>query len=60
MNVIPVSFAAEHKQMLSHLAMMISKSYLAIPKSIRQVNHIAKNHIQHGTIIRQRKNIIFR
>ena len=32
MNVIPVSFAAEHKQMLSHLAMMISKSYLAIPK----------------------------
>jgi hypothetical protein len=32
MNVIPVSFAAEHKQMLSHLAMIVSKSYLAIPK----------------------------
>jgi hypothetical protein len=32
MNVDPVSFAAEHKQMLSHLAMMISKEYLCIPK----------------------------
>jgi hypothetical protein len=32
MTVIPVSFAAEHKQMLSHLAMMISKEYIAIPK----------------------------
>ena len=32
MNVIPVSFGAEHKQMLSHLAMIISKEYLAIPK----------------------------
>ena len=32
MNVIPVSFAAEHKQMLSHLAMIVSKEYLAIPK----------------------------
>jgi hypothetical protein len=32
MKVLPVSFATEHKHMLSHLAMMISKSYLAIPK----------------------------
>jgi hypothetical protein len=32
MKVVPVSFAAEHKQMLSHLAMLASKSYLAIPK----------------------------
>jgi hypothetical protein len=32
MKVLPVSFAAEHKQMLSHLAMMISKEYLCIPK----------------------------
>ena len=32
MNVIPVSFATEHKQMLSHLALIVSKSYLAIPK----------------------------
>ena len=32
MKVLPVSFAAEHKQMLSHLAMLVSKSYLAIPK----------------------------
>ena len=32
MKVIPVNFSTEHKQMLSHLAMMVSKSYLAIPK----------------------------
>ena len=32
MNVIPVSFNSEHKEMLSHLAMIVSKSYLAIPK----------------------------
>jgi hypothetical protein len=32
MKVLPVSFAAEHKQMLSHLAMLASKFYLAIPK----------------------------
>jgi hypothetical protein len=31
MKVLPVSFAAEHKQMLSHLV-MISKEYLCIPK----------------------------
>ena len=32
MKVIPVNFATEHKQMLSHLAMMVSKEYLGIPK----------------------------
>jgi hypothetical protein len=32
MKVLPVSFAAEHKQMLSHLVMMISKEYLCIPQ----------------------------
>ena len=32
MKVIPCNFATEHKQMLSHLAMLVSKSYLAIPK----------------------------
>ncbi len=37
MKVLPVSFAAEHKQMLSHLAMMISKSYLAIPKQYEKL-----------------------
>lgn len=34
MKVLPVSFAAEHKQMLSHSAMMVTKSYLASPKEI--------------------------
>jgi hypothetical protein len=32
LKVLPISFAAEHKQMLSHLAMLVSKSYLCIPK----------------------------
>jgi hypothetical protein len=31
-KVLPVNFATEHKQMLSHLAMLVSKDYLAIPK----------------------------
>ena len=33
MNVIPVNFSTEHKEMLSHLAMLVSKSYLAITKT---------------------------
>ena len=32
MQVIPVNFSTEHKQMLSHLAMLVSKDYLCIPK----------------------------
>ena len=30
MEIIPVNFATDHKNMLSHLYMMISKGYLAI------------------------------
>ena len=33
MKVLPVNFATEHKQMLAHLAMLVNKEYLAIPKS---------------------------
>ena len=32
MKVLPVNFATEHKQMLSHLALLVSKSYLTVPK----------------------------
>src|SRR6476659_8484854 len=32
MKVLPVNFGTEHKQMLAHLAMLVSKEYLAIPK----------------------------
>jgi hypothetical protein len=32
MKVLPVNFATEHKQMLSHLAILINKEYLCIPK----------------------------
>ena len=32
MHVLPISFASTHKEMLSHVAMLASKSYLAIPK----------------------------
>ena len=31
-KVLPVNFATEHKQMLSHLSILIKKEYLAIPK----------------------------
>jgi hypothetical protein len=31
-KVLPVNFATEHKQMLTHLHMLINKEYLAIPK----------------------------
>jgi hypothetical protein len=32
MKVLPINFSTEHKQMLSHLAMLVSKEYLAIPE----------------------------
>ena len=32
MKVIPVNFGTEHKQLPSHLHVMISKEYLAIPE----------------------------
>jgi hypothetical protein len=32
MKVLPVNFQTDHKNMLSHLYMMISKGYLAIPE----------------------------
>jgi hypothetical protein len=32
MKVVPVNFSTEHKSMLSHLHMMITKGYLAIPE----------------------------
>jgi len=32
MKVILVNFSTDHKQMLSHLAMMIGKEYRCIPK----------------------------
>jgi hypothetical protein len=31
-RVIPVNFSSEHKQMLSHLYLLINKEYLAIPQ----------------------------
>jgi hypothetical protein len=31
-EIVPISFSAEHKQLLSHLYMMINKGYLAIPE----------------------------
>ena len=32
MKVLPISFGTEHKQMLAHISMIISKEYLCIPK----------------------------
>jgi hypothetical protein len=32
MKVLPVNFGTEHKQLLSHLHVMVSKGYLVIPE----------------------------
>jgi hypothetical protein len=32
MKICPINFHTEHKQMLSHLHVMVSEGYLAIPK----------------------------
>jgi hypothetical protein len=32
MEILPVNFGTEHKQILSHLYMMINKGYLAVPE----------------------------
>ena len=32
MKILPISFGTTHKEMLSHLSMLVSKEYLAIPK----------------------------
>jgi hypothetical protein len=32
MKVLPVNFSTEHRQMLTHLHMLVNKEYLAIPK----------------------------
>jgi hypothetical protein len=32
MKALPVNFATEHKQMLTHLHMLINEEYLCIPK----------------------------
>ena len=34
MKVLPVNCSTEHKQMLSHLSMLVFKEYLAIPASM--------------------------
>jgi hypothetical protein len=37
MKIIPVNFTTEHKQMLSHLYVMINKGYLAIPSKYEKL-----------------------
>ena len=32
MKILPINFGTTHKEMLSHLALLVSKSYLAVPK----------------------------
>ena len=36
--MLPVNFTTEHKQMLSHLHVMVNKGYLAIPKQYEKLN----------------------
>jgi hypothetical protein len=37
MEIIPVNFGTEHKQMLSHLYLMINEDYLAIPEKYEKL-----------------------
>lgn len=37
MEIVPVNFSTKHKQMLSHLYLMINKGYLAIPEKFDKV-----------------------
>jgi hypothetical protein len=32
MKVLPINFSTDHKTMLAHLAMLVSKEYLCVPK----------------------------
>jgi hypothetical protein len=32
MEILPTNFSTEHKQMLSHLQVLVTKGYLAIPQ----------------------------
>jgi hypothetical protein len=34
MKILPINFTKDHKQMLSHLHVMVNKYYLAIPSNI--------------------------
>jgi hypothetical protein len=37
-KVLPVNFATDHKNMLSHLHMLINKEYLAVPEEHEKIN----------------------
>jgi hypothetical protein len=37
MKVLPISFGTTHKEMLSHLSMLVSKEYLCVPKSMNKL-----------------------
>jgi len=37
MHILPVNFSTQHKQMLSHLHVLVSKGYLAIPQEYDKV-----------------------
>jgi hypothetical protein len=59
MKVLPVSFAAEHIQMLLHLVMMISKEYLCIPKGYDKLA-IALRTAYANELSLDKKNELFR
>ena len=44
MKILPVNFGTEHKQMLAHLATLVSKSYLAVPKEFDVKSSVFVRH----------------
>jgi hypothetical protein len=37
MEILPISFSTEHKNMFSHLYMIVNKEYLAIPSRCEKI-----------------------
>ena len=60
MKILPVNFATEHKQMLAHLATLVSKSYLAVPKQFDKLIISSPHCMGKRTEFRQGKNKLFR
>ena len=58
MKVLPVNFATEHKQMLSHLAMLVSKEYLCIPKEFDKLTIILRTAWANDYPLTKNKRVI--
>jgi hypothetical protein len=57
MNVIQLIFNSEHKEMLSHLAMLISKEYPCIPKQFDKMEiALRTTHVDEYSLNKERSS----